>query len=139
MRLILAGIILTAVPVGASAASWAQIPNQKGTFVDLSSIRRDSFPKATAGVVTYENESPVLATYKAAWLKSGEVEVEVIFDCGGNFAVLQQVVPNGDAPNARYRSFNHTRSFRESGVQLSSIPRNTMYEKAQAMVCRAEE
>src|ERR1051326_406390 len=118
MRIIIAGIILTAVSVGVSAGSWAQIPNQKRAFVDMSSIRKDAFPKAIDGRVTYENESPILATYKAAWLKSGEVEVEVIFDCGGNFAVLQQVVPNGDAPNARYRSFNHTRRFRESGVQL---------------------
>lgn len=127
-----AAIALTGLP--ASASSWKELPSLKGAYLDVSSIRSDTFPKLTGGSIHYSNGIPETVTYRVAWLMTDGIRDEVVFDCHGRMAVLQQAVP--EKPVSKFQSFDNTESFRLAGVSLSSVVPDSMYDAAEPFVCK---
>ncbi len=124
-----------------SASNWAPIPEHPEAYIDMSSVRLDTFPKVTLGGVTnLVNGHFPTATYRVAWLatvdgdKNFTAKVEVVFDCNGKMGMLQQIIMN-ETKDSVWHSFDNTQSFLAAGVALRSIAPDSFYDSAQGLVC----
>jgi hypothetical protein len=119
----------------AVAADWKYLGPT--VWVDASSIRQDTFPKRTPGVLIIP--APASETYRVAWMRFEEkptvVMLEVIFDCHGRMEVMQQLVtpPTDSGP---YKTYDLTQNLRASGVPFKSIAPDSPYDVAQGIVCK---
>lgn len=130
--MVLGFVILS--PALVSAADWKPLDNPASGFLDTASVRKDSFS-------TLQGAGYVMAPYMAAWLKfatqDGDVLTEVVFNCRGGFAPMQQIVAH-DTPNSQYHSFDNTPAFRQIFVDPSvkDIAPDSAYETAEKIVCK---
>ena len=117
------------------APKMIEIPAHTSSYVDIPSIHRQKF-KPYTGII---GGDPVYTTLTVAWItvtdQNDTAKAEVIFDCKGRFAVIQQVIVNETA-DSRYHSFDQTRSFDVYGVTLSSIVPDSVWDGAQTLICR---
>src|SRR5689334_7698405 len=106
---ILLGTSLIALP--SDASSWQQIPGYKTSYIDLASIRRDTFPRQyTTGITNgWVDGHRDMLTFTVTWLSLGSegAKSEVVYDCSCQMAVMQQVIPN-ETSASQYHSFDNT-------------------------------
>ena len=142
LRLLLVPITLLFASASASASNWVVIPDQNGAaYVDMASVRRDSFPKANAGGAANPTDGQrPMATYSVAWVATGSdpkaftAKIEVAFDCHGKIGTLQQIVTNETKDSVQH-SFDQTQLFLQAGGNFRSIAPDSLYEGAEALVC----
>ena len=142
LRLLLVWFALLAVSNAANASNWVAIPNQDGTaYLDMASVRRDSFPKLNLGAVANSIDGqPSMATYTVAWVATGAdpktftAKIEVVFDCHGKMGTMQQIILNEQRDSVLH-SFDQTQLFLRAGGNFRSIAPDSLYEGAEALVC----
>ena len=135
-----------ALPTVAYASNWMAIPNQNGTaYVDMASVRRDSYPKNNVGGAPDQiGDQRPMATYTVAWVATGNdpktftAKIEVAFDCHGKIGTLQQIILN-ETKDSLLHSFDQTQLFLQAGGNFRSIAPDSPYEGAEAMVCPAKK
>jgi hypothetical protein len=119
----------------AVAADWKYLGPT--VWVDTKSIRRDTFPKFTPGVLTIP--ATASETYRVAWMRFEEkptiVMIEVIFDCHGGMKVMQQLVTPA-TNTGPYKTYDLTQDLRTSGVPFKSIAPDSPYDMGQEVVCK---
>lgn len=86
-RAIFAAISVLLFSTFAIAADWKEVCPTCSVYVDVKSVRRDTFPHFTPGMV----HGTETATYRVAWVRldqqEGAVLTEVVFNCHGAIAV----------------------------------------------------
>jgi hypothetical protein len=132
-------LFLVVVPVAAVASNWIQVPGLYNNaadlgFVDLDSVRVDTYPKGPYAVDPPKN-------YLVAWIATKDQtanltqELETVFDCKGRVGVVQQVIAN-DSPNSPYHSFDNDGLWVSTGAHTSTIVPDSLFDKAQSIVCK---
>jgi hypothetical protein len=142
LRLLLVSITVLVISNAAHASNWVAISGQNGAaYVDMASVRRDSFPKLNVGGATNSVDGqPPMATYTVAWVATGDdpktftSKIEVAFDCHGKIGTLQQIILN-ETKDSLLHSFDQTQLFIRAGGNFRSIAPDSLYEGAEAMVC----
>ena len=121
------------------ASDWKLIPGFSSAYVDMASVRKDGFD--TFNCPPRIICAPDKVIYTVAWLRMHDSDgkimgnAEVVFDCHGKAADLQQVVVN-ETKDSPYHTFDNTQAFKQSGIFLRGIPPDSMYDAVQKLVCK---